>query len=242
MTDQHTSAVDEREATFRRWLRAAGRCDVNAWTPTLSLYAAWHAFAGERPGSVGSFCARMRAAGVEAHRTNAQKGFRFKLTDINEIAAAITAATSMRERARRDGDATALAAAVRAQKEAQRRAGALLDAGMALASVFKITDGQALRWQALSRLGDQQFNGKIADSTARAIAAMEHGGVISLQQPKMTITAWRRDENGVLSRELRAEGVKPTLKGEGFDSRADRGRRDEGEETVAPGDRFSGRP
>ncbi len=131
---------EEREAAFLRWFAAAGVSDAETFTPTATIFASWQIFAGgcERCG-MPWFGRRMRAAGVVACRTNRQKGFRFKLVSVDEIAQNITAATKARAHARRALDGKALAAAVRAQLTAKRRAGALLD-GMASPSAFKIGD------------------------------------------------------------------------------------------------------
>ncbi len=205
--DQVASAAgDERDAAFQRWLQAAGRSDPAAWTPTTVLCAAWKAFAGGRPASMGWFCARMRAAGVAPHRTNRAKGFRFRLADIDEIKEGIAAAALARKKAGRAHDRAALAAAVRAQMEAKRRAGALLAVGLAEPSAFGIGKPTAARWRALARLDDEEFAAEVEAATVQAIAAltMPHGVCAGI---KMRLSEWETAEDGTRSRTLSAEST-----------------------------------
>ncbi len=205
----------EREAVFRRWLLTAGMSDPDIRTPTLTLYAAWQAFAGERPGSVGWFAAAMRSAGVLAYRTNKQKGFKFKLITIDEIAQNISAATKRRGQARRAQDGPALEAAVRAQLQAKRQAGALLDAGAVLPSLY-IGDGVAEFCQALARMTDDRFEQRVHGAVGQALRAMKRPPPGEPVLPVRTIISeWFIDSDGLMTRTISTPGEKPILINEG---------------------------
>ena len=127
--------------------------------------------------------------------------------EIEEIRGSIRAANRARAKAYDSGDASALAAAVRAQLMARRSAGILLNADPALVS--NIGKSTAEHWCALARLGDGQFAEKIELTTRRAIAALNDppraGG--TCPQIKMTLTPWTRTPDGALTRELMAVDV-----------------------------------
>ncbi len=208
MTDKRAIATAEREEAFRRWFAAAGMSDPEIWTPVSVLFDSWAQTSGECAAGVAWFARRLRAAGIAPFRTNRVKGLRYQLVDINEIAASITAADLARDAARRANDPNALAAAIRDQMRWRRQAGRLLDVGVAGPAEFKIIATIAQRWAATARLSDAKFEAKIK-------RMIDHQGGIT-PQIKTTISPWRIDENGILCRELRAEGVKPILKGERF--------------------------
>lgn len=78
-------AGDPRDAVFRRWLPAAGVQDPGVFASTAQLFASWQAFAGADAGAPGWLAARLRAEGVQPHRTRTAKGFRFSLAGVDEI-------------------------------------------------------------------------------------------------------------------------------------------------------------
>ncbi len=206
MSEERTSAAAKREAAFLRWFAAAGVSDPETFTPTATIFVSWLAFAGTSTRRCGLpwFGRRMRAAGVVAYRTNRRKGFRFKLTDIDEIAQNITAATKARAEARRAQNGPALEAAVRAQLEAKRRAGALLDAGVVVPP-FHIGDAAAEYCLALAQLTDQRFEKRVQTAINQAIAAMTRPPSDEpLCQIRTVLTDWFLDDDGVQTRRLTA--------------------------------------
>ncbi len=206
MSEERTSAVDEREAVFLRWFAAAGVSDPETFTPTATIFASWLTFAGTSTRRCGLpwFGRRMRAAGVAPHRTNRAKGFRFRLTNIDEIAQNITAATKARAQARSARNGPALAAAVRAQLEAKRQAGALLDAGVVVPP-FHIGDAAAEYCLALARLTDERFEKRVQIAINQAIAAMTRPPSDGpLPQIRTVLTDWFVDDDGVQTRWLTA--------------------------------------
>jgi hypothetical protein len=199
-----------------RWFAAAGVSDPEIWTPTSVLFASWRRTSGEYAGGVSWFARRMRAAGIAPLRTNRVKGLRYQLVDVDEIAGAIIAATAARAQARTARDAEALASAVRAQLEAKRRAGALLDAGVAVPS-FTIGDAAAEYSIALARMTDDRFERCVQIAIGQAVCGMKRSRSREPNLPIRTIVSeWVRDADGTLTRTVSAEGVKPILKGEYF--------------------------
>ncbi|MGO9682377.1 MAG: hypothetical protein ACLPTZ_07285 [Beijerinckiaceae bacterium] len=225
-----------RSAAFLRWFAAAGVSDLNTFTPTAVLYAAWQA-ASERPGSVGTFCGMMRAAGVVAYRTNRKRALRYRLIDINEIAGAILAATAARATARTARDAEALASAVRAQLQVKRQAGALLDAGVVVPSLY-IGHAEAEYCQALAQMTDELFERCVRIAIGQAVRGMKRSRPREPASPIRTIVSeWFLDADGVLTRTVSGEGERPILKGEGFQ---DEFQVESRSESAAPAQRSNG--
>ena len=179
-----------------------------AWTPSSTLHSAWRAWAprvGERPGSKAAFASRMRAAGIKAHRRNVAKGWRFKITDINEIEENITTATRARKKAHDAHDLNAKALAVREQKIAERRAGAWLEINPGFA--HELGEAKSKICIALARLTDAQFAAKVETIVAQAVAALSvPSPSVSCPRIKMVASPWFV-EDGVLTRTLMAVEV-----------------------------------
>jgi hypothetical protein len=144
---------------------------------------------------------------------------RYRLTDVGEIGNLINQATEARAHARRARDAEALAAAVRAQLQARRRAGAVLETGVAVPSLYIGDDAAAAYCVALARMTDKRFEKRVQKAVGEAVRAMTRSRPWEPASPiRMIISPWVRDADGCLSRTLTAEGEKTVLKGESFNS------------------------
>jgi hypothetical protein len=194
--------------SFTRWFLRAGAPDSKVWTPTKTLHSAFQAWAdrvGERGGSVWSFAARMRTAGVEHHRTRATKGWHYRLVDVDDIKASITAATLARRNAHEVGDVDGKVAAIREEMAAKRRAGAVLDADGSSPLALKLAKATREHCAELARLTDEEFAAKVEAVARRAVAALgaPRPGMTS-PTIRMAITPWFVDDDGALTRTVMA--------------------------------------
>jgi hypothetical protein len=119
---------------------------------------------------------------------------------IADIKAAIARATRERQEAHAVGDASALAAAIRRQLTAKRRAGALLNADTAF-KLGKLTE----QCRILARLSAGQFDARVEGVARRAVAAlaMPHRSGSS-PNIRMELSEWFEDELGFPTRVITA--------------------------------------
>jgi hypothetical protein len=196
-------------ASFTQWFQRAGAPDPKTWTPTRTLYASWRAWAertGEHSGSVALLAKRMRAAGVEHHRTNSVKGWCFRLVDVAAIKQNIRTAALARRNAHEAGDASAKVAAIRAELAAKRAAGAMLDADPLSPLALNLAKATREHCIQLARLTDAEFAAKVESVARRAVAALRAAPRPGAMAPaiRMAITPWFVDDDGALTRTLMA--------------------------------------
>jgi hypothetical protein len=209
-------ARDKRESLFLRWFAAAGVSDHDTFTPVAKLFDSWRRTSGVFSGGVAWFARRMRAAGIAPFRTNRFKGLRYQLVDINEIAASINSATAARAQARTARDAEGLASATRDQLIAKRQAGRLLDAGVAVPSLY-IGDAVAEYSIALARMTDDRFERCVKIAIRQAVRVLKRSRPREPTSPIRTIVSeWFLDADGLMTRTVSGEGEWPILKGESF--------------------------
>ena len=176
----------------------------------------WRRTSGVFSGGVAWFARRMRAAGIAPFRTNRVKGLRYQLVDVDEIAGAILAATAARATARTARDAEALASAVRAQLQVKRQAGALLDAGVVVPSLY-IGHAEAEYCQALAQMTDELFERCVRIAIGQAVRGMKRSRPREPASPIRTIVSeWFLDADELMTRTVSGEGERPILKGESF--------------------------